>query len=193
MTYARLIGVEPESGQILRLILDDDHSVRIRGTKKQIRKAVSGGNLDKISVIYDRDLCMSKEDWLLLQPLLLAKDFGPMLNRQFKLSYAELNDLPRWAWIGGLKSFGRFHQRLFTYHPVDFRRYVSEKAENSDLHNELYRQRPGETLAGLCPSPHASNNDQMTLWRITYDLSDNSLNIDSETGASEYFFTKGVQ
>ena len=136
MTYAKLISAEPETGKILRLDLEDTHdqsnsSIRIWGTKKQLRKAASGGKIEGSIVVYNKSLRMLEGDWLKIQPILSKMDYGPMLNQHMQLSYDELQNIPRWAWKAGFRDRGYGSERLFTYHSVNlFQKRVDPEASD---------------------------------------------------------------
>ena len=168
----KLVEIEPLNGSTVRLILDNDDTVVVRGTKKSIRKAVAGGNYQGIAVTYNQKLQMIKEDWAKIRPALCSHDLGPVLNSQVRLSYEELENLPQWAWRGGLRDYGSGYQNLFLYHPIN-----------------LFRKRDDGNLYGIIREQDFPVDGQMTMWRLwDFNLQTGKYNLEKEEPRpNEYF------
>lgn len=179
MSYATLVTAEPENGRILRLNLDNGDIVRIWGTKKQLRKAVAGGDYAGITVCYNSHLPMLKEDWLKIQSVVRNIDFGPQLNQNLQLSYEELENIPQWGWRAGLNTYGHYRGTLFTYHPVNLFRKCSNP-DAPDFGN----------LYGIFKELDFPKEGQMTLWRFwDFNLKTMEYKLEKEEPRpNEYFY-----
>ena len=179
MTYGKLLSAEPETGRILQLHLDNEDVVRMWGTKKQLRKAVAGGNYEGVQVCYNRSLPMLEEDWLKIQSVLRDIDFGPQLNQHMQMSYKELEKIPQRGWRAGLNSYGGYRGTLFTYHSVNlFRKRSDPKAP--DFGN----------LYGLLRELDFPEDGQMTIWRFwDFNLTTMEYRLEKEEPRpNEYFY-----
>jgi hypothetical protein len=116
----RLVKAEILTPTTSKLFLDNGFEVPVWGQVKNLR-IMYHNDLPGVYVTCNRHLRMTPENWEKIQPILTEYDFSPALNERLKLSYQELDELPRWLWTcdqGRLKK----HQRrvLFLYHPINF-------------------------------------------------------------------------
>jgi len=164
----RIVDYEPVTETTSRLYLDSGFSVEIQGRIKDLRAIYHGDKIDGFYVYCNRKMQMTPEHWEQIQPLLIKENFTPSIEDRLKLTYQDLEALPRLLWTTDMGRATRKEQIgvIYLYHPINFWKssYDPKNPEESIIKGNLKDFHDGKT-------DH---------WSVTVNLETNSLKIHHE-------------